>query len=152
MDWSYMIIEVLESLLLNFVQIPDPQRFDEIKKYGDSHLISPISWATIPLLQQPLARDNCCFRPVLPTYDQQLKYRKIFYKNILKLFNCLCFIPHILETCYNLMFFFSIHVTDAYIGVIAGSFHITVKAILLRNQVSIFLQCTVQYINTKYLV
>lgn len=38
-----MIIEVLESLLLNFVQIPDPQRFDEIKKYGDSHLISPIS-------------------------------------------------------------------------------------------------------------
>ena len=50
------------------------------------------------------------------------------------------------------MFFFSIHVTDAYIGVIAGSFHITVKAILPRNQVSIFLQCTVQYINTKYLV
>ena len=67
MDWSYMIIEVLESLLLNFVQIQDPQRFDEIKKYVDSHLISPISWATIPLLQQPLARDNCCFRPVLPT-------------------------------------------------------------------------------------
>ena len=66
MDWSYMIIEVLESLLLNFVQIPDPQRFDEIKKYVDSHL-SPISWATIPLLQQPLASDNCCFRPVLPT-------------------------------------------------------------------------------------
>ena len=36
------------------------------------------------------------------------------------------------------MFFFSIHVTDEYIGVIAGSFHITVKAILPRNQVSIF--------------
>ena len=35
--------------------------------------------------------------------------------------------PHILNTCYNLMFFFSIHVTDAYIGVI-GNFHIKIKA------------------------
>ena len=35
--------------------------------------------------------------------------------------------PHILNTSYNLMFFFSIHVTDAYIGVI-GNFHIKIKA------------------------
>ena len=49
----------------------------------------PISWMMVPFPQQPLANDNCCLRPVLPTYDQHL-WTRCGISDISKLTNIHC--------------------------------------------------------------